>query len=196
MNIITSNSVAASLLSALGEQLEQLEASYDLVVVGGSALVTLGLIARATRDVDIVAVHAGGRLERLDELPAPLMIARDRVARDFQLPSDWLNAEASSLLDFGLPAGFLSRTERRSYGPALSVWYASRLDQIHFKLYAAVDQGPGKHEADLRALEPTEQELLAAARWSRTHDPSDAYLGVLRQVLAAFGVDSHGSLGA
>jgi hypothetical protein len=195
MNKITTDAVAASLLSALGEQLEQLEASYDLVVVGGSALVALGLIARATRDVDIVAIHAGGRLDRLDDLPAPLAAARDRVARDFQLPPDWLNAEASSLLDFGLPEGFLSRTKRRSYGPALSVWYASRLDQIHFKLYAAVDQGPGKHEADLRALRPTEEELLAAARWSRGHDPSPAYATVLRQALAAFGVSDE-ALGA
>lgn len=62
-------------------------------------------------------------------------------------------------------------------------------DQIHFKLYATVDQGAGKHEADLRALVPTPDELLAAARWTRTHDPSEGYRSVLERVLSAFGVE-------
>jgi hypothetical protein len=62
------------------------------------------------------------------------------------------------------------------------------LDQVHLKLYAAVDQGPGKHEADLRALEPTRDELLAAARWTLTHDPSSGYRHVLEQALVALGV--------
>jgi hypothetical protein len=78
---------------------------------------------------------------------------------------------------------------RGSDGPALTVSFASRLDQIHFKLYAAVDQGPGKHEQDLHALEPTQDELVAAARWSRTHDPSDGYREMLIQALAFFGVE-------
>jgi hypothetical protein len=110
------------------------------------------------------------------------------VARDFKLPEDWLNAGPASLMDLGMPVGFAQRLETRSYGPALTVSFASRIDQIHFKLYATVDQGPGRHERDLRVLGPTRQELLEAARWSRTHDPSEGYLYVLRLVLEAFGV--------
>jgi hypothetical protein len=56
-------------------------------------------------------------------------------------------------------------------------------------LYATVDQGAGKHLDDLEALQPTHQELLDAARWSRSHDPSAGYLIVLKQVLTHFGVD-------
>jgi len=85
--------------------------------------------------------------------------------------------------------GFLSRARRDDHGSALTVWYASRLDQIHLKLYAAVDQGPGKHEADLRSLEPTRDELLAAARWTLTHDSSPGYRFILVQALAALGVE-------
>ncbi len=55
--------------------------------------------------------------------------------------------------------------------------------------YALVDQGPGKHEADLRALSPTEEELFAAAHWSRLHDPSEGYAQMLRDVLTHLGVD-------
>jgi len=184
---IRSKDEAGRLLEALGEQLLSLDEQYELVVVGGSALIALDLIARPTQDVDVVALHTGV-LETATPLPAPLLVARDQVARDFRLPDDWLNDGPAALLDFGLPAGFMSRAVRREYGPALTIWYASRLDQIHLKLYATVDEGPGRHEADLRALAPTPEELLVAAEWSRTHDPSPDYRTILLQVLDAFGV--------
>lgn len=179
---------AIRLLDALGEQLERSSASYELVVVGGSALLALGLVTRPTKDVDLVALRDHSGLVPATPLPVPLAAARDRVARDFQLPADWLNDEPASLLAFGLPEGFMERAHREDHGPALTVWYASRFDQIHLKLYAAVDQGPGRHEADLRALEPSAEELMSAARWSRGHDPSTGYRHVLEQALAALGV--------
>ena len=66
---------------------------------------------------------------------------------------------------------------------------ASRLDQIHFKLFAMVDQGGGRHEADLRALSPTPGELAAAAHWSITQDPSPGYRSVLADALRVLGVN-------
>jgi hypothetical protein len=189
MSDIASNEVADRLLSALGEQLAALGQSFELVVVGGSGLLALGLIERSTRDIDVLALRAGDELGSAEPLPAALNAARDRVARDFSLPTDWLNPGPTALLEFGLPERFLKRLERRDYGDSLTVYFASRYDQIHFKLYALVDQGPGKHEADLRALSPTEEELLAAARWSTSHDPSEGYARVLRNVLTDFGVD-------
>jgi hypothetical protein len=186
---IASPQQADQLLDALGAQVGELGARCEIVVVGGSALLALGLVSRATRDVDVVAVREDGVLHPADPLPHALYVARARVARDFQLPEDWLNAGPAALLTFGLPEGFMTRADRREYGSALTVWLASRFDQIHLKLYATVDQGLGKHESDLRGLRPTEQELLAAARWSRTHDPSAGYRMVLGEVLRAFGVD-------
>jgi hypothetical protein len=133
MSDITPDS-AAQILSALGEQLAARGERYELVVIGGSGLLALGLVERTTRDVDIVALRSGD---------------------------------------------------------ALVVYLASRYDQIHFKLYAAVDEGgPGKHEADLRALAPTETELIAAARWSRSHDPSPGYAKGLRGALKFLGVEN------
>lgn len=140
MTSITTAETAAALLDALGEQLARSGASYELVVVGGSALLALGLVTRPTKDVDLVALRGDSGLLSVSPLPPPLAAARDRVARDFRLPSDWLN------------------------------------------------EGPGKHEADLRALEPSAEELVAAARWSRGHDPSPGYRHVLEQALVAFGV--------
>jgi hypothetical protein len=82
----------------------------------------------------------------------------------------------------------MSRVVTRPYGPALVVHFASRLDQIHFKLFAMVDQGGGRHEVDLRALGPTPGELAAAARWSTTQDPSPGYKSVLVDALRVLGV--------
>src|SRR6266849_4239871 len=99
------------IFGALAEQLRSLGDQYEIVVVGGSALTALGLVERATKDVDLLAIAEKGELR-----------------------------------------------------------FAGRLDQVHFKLYAMVDQGGGRHEADLRALHPTRDELIAAARWTMTQD--------------------------
>lgn len=188
MSDIASRDAAERLLSALGEQLAAVGQRYELVVIGGSGLLALGIIERSTRDVDLLALRSDDELGSAKPMPAALEAARNRVARDFSLPADWLNPGPTDLLDFGLPDGFIDRLERRDYGQALTVYFASRYDQIHFKLYALVDQGPGKHEDDLRALSPTEEELAAAARWSRSHDPSEGYAQILGEVLAHMGV--------
>ncbi len=177
------------ILAALSEQLRSMRARQEIVVIGGSALTALGLVRRATRDVDLVAIAEEGELRSANPLPEPLRLARDRVARDFGLDENWLNAGPTDLLKWGLPDGFMSRVITRRYGDALAVHFASRLDQIHFKLFAMVDQGGGRHEADLRALQPGRDELIAAARWSVTQDPSPGYKMVLKEALGALGID-------
>jgi hypothetical protein len=190
MSDITQDS-ADLFLGALGEQLAARRERFELVVIGGSALLALGLVERTTKDVDIVALRTDDGLDSGEPLPEGLRAAGDLVARDFSLPTEWLNPGPTDLLQFGLPDGFVDRLQRRDYGPGLTVYFADRLDQIHFKLYAAVDEGgPGKHEADLRALAPTEAELIAAARWSRTHDTSEAYAQELRGALEFLGVEN------
>jgi hypothetical protein len=177
-----------ALLSALGEQVALRGERYSIVVVGGSALLALGLIARTTRDVDVLALLDDDSLVSASPLPSGLLDAAQVVAADFGLPQDWLNDGPASLMDLGLPDGFLERARRRPYGDALEVLFASREDQIHFKLYAVVDQGAGRHFTDLQALAPAKAELVQAARWTRTHDPSDGYRDVLLKVLAHLGV--------
>jgi hypothetical protein len=177
-----------TILGALEEQLRALGKQQEIVVIGGSALTALGLVRRATRDVDLVAIAEGGQLLPASPLPAALREARDRVARDFDLDPNWLNAGPTDLLKWGLPEGFMNRVVTRRYGDALTVHFASRFDQIHFKLFAMVDQAGGRHETDLRALHPSKPELIAAARWSMTQDPSPGYRMVLREALNALGV--------
>ena len=178
-------------LSALDRQIALSGgADIGLVVCGGSALAALGLVHRTTRDVDVLGLARAARggivVERLERLPEPLAAAALRVARDFDLPADWLNLGPAQQVSMGLPEGFGGRVERRRYGSRLAVYYASRYDQIHFKLYAAVDQD-GYHVQDLALLKPAGTELLDAARWTLAQDVSDAFHESLKEFLRAQG---------
>lgn len=68
---------------------------------------------------------------------------------------------------------------------------------VCFKLYAAVDQGPrSRHFQDLRDLEPGHDDLLAAARWAMSHDPSPGFRSLLVGTLRALDMeDADASLG-
>ena len=155
-------------------------------------MLAAGLVLRTTRDVDVVALMDDQGV-LLDPAPLPLMlvVAAREVAIDLGLPENWLNNGPSSgeggLFRMGLPEGFVKRLTWKNIGEKLTVGFISRYDQIHFKLYAAVDQSGGYHADDLRQLTPTDEELLAAARWTRTHDSSEGYLLVLRWFLREFG---------
>lgn len=179
-------------LSALADQLgREADVRSEIVVIGGTALIVLGLVERVTRDIDVVALaapDAAGRLllRSARPLPEALTRAASSVSRDFGLPGDWLNDGPADPMRFGLPAGIEERLTRRAYGAHLTVHFVGRLDQIAFKLFAAVDTG-GRHLADLLALAPKADELLSAARWSMTHDPSEGYKMMLEALLRELG---------
>ena len=180
-------------LHALGELLDDRGESFSVVAVGGGALALMGLIERATEDIDLVALTGNNALETAQPLPASLARAIVDVADVHQLPHKWMNPGPTSLLRFGLPEGFLERCEVRTYG-ALTLSLASRWDQIHLKVYAAADEyhgGPhrGKHHRDLERLKPTHDELRAAIAWTRTHDPSEGFLIQLEGALKPFGLE-------
>ena len=162
------------------------------MVIGGSGLVAIGVVTRPTRDVDVVALKRDDELVTSEPLPAHLMEAAVIVARDFGLEADWLNAGPTSLLVHGLPPGFPQRLVKRRYGPSLEVSFAGRLDQVFFKLYAAVDRREPRDIADLRALEPTPTELRDAARWTRTHNAPGPFDDALARTLNDFGVEDEG----
>jgi hypothetical protein len=177
-------------LTTLGAVLESRGHHFEVVAIGGGSLLLLGVIRRPTKDIDIVALIDDARgLMSAEPLPQPLREACADVASTLGLAEDWLNPGPTSLLAFGLPDGFAGRTTKREFG-GLIVHLAGRFDQICFKFYAAVDQGPrSKHVQDLSKLAATPGELRAAAAWARTHDPSDGFREMSRQALATFGVE-------
>lgn len=172
-------------LVAVGDLLEERAHRIEVVAIGGGGLLLLGLIERATRDLDLVGLVHSGRLIKPVPIPPALMEAANDIEKLMRLSPGWLNAGPASMLDLGLPVGFLERTVARTYG-GLVVHLASRYDQICFKLYAAADDSPrGKHFADLKRLAPTAEELRSAAAWVVTHDDSEGFRFILGQVMTA-----------
>lgn len=179
-------------LTVLGQLLEERGERYALLAIGGAALQLLGLITRPTRDIDVAALVERRRLVPFATLPAPLQRAVEDTATVLHMPTTWFNAGPRSLMEFGLPDGVLERADERHWG-GLTLYIADRRDQIFFKLYAAVDQGPrSKHFEDLRRLGATAEELRAAAQWTRTHDTSEGFRHELRSALRSLGVDDGG----
>jgi hypothetical protein len=158
----------------------------SLVVCGGTALAALGLVSRTTKDVDVLGSLEKGRVRKIGRFPEWLSVAAAKVAEDFDLPADWLNLGPESQLDTGLPKGLAGRLQMKNYGQRLTVCFISRIDQVHFKLYASLDRG-GYHVQDLFKLAPTKSELLEACRWVLTQDVSPGFKTLLISFLEQHG---------
>ena len=177
-------------LVMLGQRLARLNQHYEVVAIGGGSLVLLGYIDRTTKDLDLVAVMNGGHLISAKPLPQGLLKEVAAVGAALEMGEHWMNGGPTSLLDAGLPDGFEKRLVVRNYDN-LMVHFAGRLDQIRFKLYAAVDQGPtSKHFADLKRLKPVDEELETAKKWCVTQDVSSEFSVMLEHTLNALGVES------
>lgn len=165
---------------------------FEIVVCGGTALIWNGLVSRTTKDVDIVALASSGTLLSPDPLPEQLVNAAKEAAEDLGLPAGWLNNGPSrspgGLFQMGLPGGLVHRLRSKYYGSCLTVHFISRLDQIFFKLYASVDRG-GYHIQDLLNLNPGPEEIQAAAEWAMTHDVSEGFAVILKQLLVRLGYE-------
>ena len=172
-------------LQALSSALALAKAERETVVIyGGAALLSLGFISRRTKDVDVLAgVHPVDGLVDPRPFSPALKNAVEDVAKALGLPGNWFNAGPADQVMAGLPEGFLSRLQRREYGSHLIVFLPDRYDLIHLKLFAGVDQGPGRHWSDLKALNPTNDELLAAARWVLGQDAGEVFPSVVRDAL-------------
>ena len=170
-------------LTVLGQLLSDRKLHYEVVAIGGGSLLLLGLIERTTRDLDLVALMKERELISAKPLPKPLIQAVDDVGKILNLGKDWMNIGPSSLLESGLPPGFMKRLHIRQY-KGLTVYLADRFDQICFKLYASVDQGPkSKHYMDLHALKPSKKELMQAKSWCIAQDVSPDFEKDINQAI-------------
>ena len=179
-------------LSALAAFLDEEKAEPEhLVLIGGAAMLALGFVSRTTRDVDIMA-GVDARIGLVDPRPMSdaLQSAAAKVARELDLEPQWLNTGPADQVQEGLPKGFLSRLTRRDYGPHLIIYFPARYDLIHLKFFAAADQGEGRHTRDLAALQPSDEELLAAARWVLTQDAGDVFPTLVKNTLRETGHES------
>ncbi len=182
------------ILSALDRQIKALGgSSVSLAVCGGTALFALGLVLRTTKDIDVLGTvskeHGVISVRKIDKFPDFLIKAAGIVQRDFRLPARWLNKGPTSQVESGLPQGFEERLVEKPYGEYLSIYYISRRDQIYFKFYAAVDRDD-YHEDDFFKLNPSEEEIHAAAKWVLTQDVSSGFKLMMKNFLRRNGYES------
>jgi hypothetical protein len=195
---LQSSSDIETALTQVGEQLAYELLRFSVVVVGGAALNLLGIVKRSTSDVDILAFSndvensSDEALSRAPEpVPPELALAIEIVAGEMNLDPHWLNVGPGLQWAQGLPEGLGKRLLWNHYGPSdepafgLDVGLASRYDLIFFKLYAAADHAStgSVHYKDLLALEPTPEELDAAADWIRPQNASPEFHKILDQLL-------------
>jgi hypothetical protein len=167
---------------------------YEILVCGGAALIMEGFIKGVTKDVDAIGVverrgDGAVKIEEFRKRPADLMKLVKEISEDLKLPGNWLNTEASGLVRYGLPEGFMERAVTETFGKCLKVHFAGRLDLIFFKLYASADSGPGRHTEDLMILSPSEREIEEASRWALTHDVSPGFREILKDMLKKLGYE-------
>ncbi|MFN8572024.1 MAG: DUF6036 family nucleotidyltransferase [Gemmatimonadaceae bacterium] len=161
-----SREAIADALTRVGERLHAEGQAVALVIAGGAALSLLGIIERATSDVDVIAWSESGRSEDLTppppQLPGALRTAVDAVGKELGLAFDWFDLRVATEWQLGLPEGFAGRVTWKVYGRALRVGIAAREDLIYFKLVAAADALHPRHYRDLIQLKPSDPELTHA----------------------------------
>jgi hypothetical protein len=157
--------------------------TLDAVVVGGSALVLLGVIDRPTKDVDVMHPH----LPQSVADAARAFAAAERQ-RGSALADDWLNNGPQSLATI-LPGGWQERVQPAFSGQSLNLTTLGRADFLKTKLFALCDRGTDI--LDCVALAPSATELDEALQWVSEQDAYPLWPQHVRVTLA----DLRGRLG-
>jgi hypothetical protein len=149
-------------IETFDQHLAHLGLRLEAVVIGGSALALLGVIARETRDFDILAPHLSPEIE-----DAARSFAAGQRRLGIPLSADWLNNGPSQLGDV-LPPGWQARLQTVFQGRAITLDTLGRADLLKTKLFALCDRGTDL--ADCIALAPTAAEVADAAPWLSIQD--------------------------
>ncbi len=142
---------------------------FEAVVIGGAALVLLGIVQRTTDDCDVLD----------PQIPSIISDAAREFAREQGIASDWLNSKAHDFVGVPgcLPEGWRHQLRSAFAGAALHLDTLGRADLLCTKLVALVDRGTDFQ--DCVALGPTEAELRAAwpfvAQYEGNPESRDGY---------------------
>jgi hypothetical protein len=149
-------------LFAFDQFLEKEDLTFSGTVIGATALLVMGVIDRATVDVDFLAPM----------IPDSIAKAARTFAKRYQGPEsplreDWLNNGPESLIR-DLPAGWEQRVVPLYQGSRLQLTTLGRLDLLRSKLYAYCDRQQDLE--DCIALKPTAKELNTCLPWLKERD--------------------------
>lgn len=157
----------------------------EAVVIGGAALALLDVVARPTKDCDVLAPPLSVALR-----DAARDFARAMRARGLELDDEWLN-NGPSALGSVLPSGWEQRLQPLFSGQAIRLQTLARLDLLRSKLFALCDRGLDL--ADCVSLSPTAEELVSLRDWLAYQDANPDWPAHVGRVLEDLGQRlSHG----
>ena len=110
---------------------ERLASSFDIILIGGAAMILHFEASRATRDVDVLVLRGD-----LTELRRAVKI----VAREYGLPEDWMSDAAKGFADI-LPPDFYHRLAPLTFPlRRLRLYALGRPEQVAMKIVALREQ--------------------------------------------------------
>ncbi len=132
---------------------ERLSSSFDLVLIGGAAMILHFGASRATRDVDVLVLRGN---------PTELRRAVKAVAREYDLPDDWMSDAAKGFADI-LPPDFYHRLTPLPFPfQHLRLYVLGRPEQVALKIVALREQDLEDLELLLPRLSEEERRVLIA----------------------------------
>jgi hypothetical protein len=148
------------LLNALSDLNSQLKADatfVDLTIVGSMAIYLNGLdIVRMTEDIDYINFSAGDDFND----------AVEKVAKDNDLPSDWINSRASEIDP--LPTGLKNRLKTDDRFTNIKLHFIDIETAIIMKVYSYYIRNLEKDLTDLIVLTPSQEQISKGISYIKT----------------------------
>jgi len=163
-----------AILERFDEFLLQRKLMFETTVVGGAALVMMGVVNRATKDVDCLT----------PVIPLQITNAIKEFAKNEKLEEDWFNSGPASLAK-DLPAGWQGRRVPLFRGKALVLITLGRLDLLRAKIFALLDRQQDLN--DCLAMKPRPDELRTCYPWLRERDLNEMWPEHVRTTLLMLG---------
>lgn len=143
------------------------------VVIGGAALQLMGVIARPTKDCDVLD----------PTVPAEILRAADDFAKLHTadgITAGWFNNGPASFVR-NLPQTWTTRLQALYSGTALELLTLGREDLLRSKLFALIDRNIDL--PDCVALQPTRDELHSLLPWLSDQDGNEDWPRYVHDVL-------------
>ena len=153
-------------LNKFDQFLKQKNLEFECIVIGGAALIHLGIITRRTQDVDLID----------PEIPVDIKMASIEFAKQYLdlglVPDEWFNSGPISLKD-ELLGNWKLRLVKMMEGESLTIWTLGREDLLKTKLFACCCRE--EDFDDCIALKPTANELNESLEWVQLRDANQMW---------------------
>jgi hypothetical protein len=152
-------------LRAFDQYLHQKHLSFEATIIGGAALIVLGIVDRQTKDVDCLDPKIPQNIKAAS-------VEFSKLYPELKLQEDWLNNGPDSLKS-DLPKDWSMRVQEVFKGKALKITALGRSDFLKTKLFAYCDRQIDL--SDCIAMRPSHAELAESLAWVLDRDVNELW---------------------